>query len=205
MVHVDALSCLPWRAGPSTQRVLARRQAGWVHARRPRHEEAPRPAGPVTLESGRTSTTRLGVRHGLPVGVQIPARYGSVVSAFSSPRHRRRLTSARAVTMDTTRPTISAHHEQPKPDIVYMSESGRAGRVANGVANAMDERDARCTARSARRPPTAFRHGSARDGFPYSMLVAIIIRVGPDGLNTHVDEYFDRVLDPLHKQEPSRR
>src|SRR5215213_2911875 len=41
MVHVDALSCLPWRAGPSTQRVLARRQAGWVHARRPRHEEAP--------------------------------------------------------------------------------------------------------------------------------------------------------------------
>src|SRR6476469_341791 len=45
MVHVDALSCLPWRAGPSTQRVLARRQAGWVHARRPRHEEAPGPAG----------------------------------------------------------------------------------------------------------------------------------------------------------------
>ena len=130
MIHVDALSCLPWRAGPSTQRVLARRQAGWVHARRPRHEEAPRPAGPVTLESGRTSTTRLGVRHGLPVGVQIPARYGSVVSAFSSPRHRRRLTSARAVTMDTTRPTISAPHEQPKPDIVYMSESGRTGRVA---------------------------------------------------------------------------
>ena len=32
-------------AGPSTQRVLARRQAGWVHARRPRHEEAPGPAG----------------------------------------------------------------------------------------------------------------------------------------------------------------
>ena len=28
------------------------------------------------------------------------------------------------------------------------------------------------------------------------MLVAIIFRVGPDGLNTHVDEYFDRVLDP---------
>ena len=27
----------------------------------------------------------------------------------------------------------------------------------------------------------------------------------PDGLNTLVDEYFDRVLDPLHKQEPSRR
>ena len=90
-------------------------------------------------------------------------------------------------------------------DIVYMSESGRTGRVANGVANAMDERDARCTARSARRPPTAFLHGTARDGTPYSMLVAIIIRVGPDGLNTHVDEYFDRVLDALHKQEPSRR
>ena len=86
-----------------------------------------------------------------------------------------------------------------------MSESGRTGRVANGVANAMDERGARCTARSARRPPTAFLHGIARDGTPYSMLVAIIIRVGPDGLNTHVDEYFDRVLDPLHKQEPSRR
>jgi hypothetical protein len=30
------------------------------------------------------------VRHGLPIGVQIPARYGSVVSAFSSPRPRRR-------------------------------------------------------------------------------------------------------------------
>ena len=42
--------------------------------------------GPVTLESGQTSTTRLGVRHGLPIGVQIPARYGSVVSAFSPPR-----------------------------------------------------------------------------------------------------------------------
>src|SRR5258708_6404834 len=132
-------------------------------------------------------------------------RYGSVVSAFSPPRPRRRGTSARAMTMDTTRPTISAPHEQPKPDIVYMSESGRTGRVANGVANAMDERDARCTARSARRPPTAFLHGTARDGTPYSMLVAIIIRVGPDGLNTHVDEYFERVLDPLHKQEPSRR
>jgi hypothetical protein len=48
-------------------------------------------------------------------------------------------------------------------------------------------------------------HGTARDGTPYSMLVAIIIRVGPDGLNTHIDEYFDPVLDPLHKQEPSRR
>ena len=37
------------------------------------------------------------------------------------------------------------------------------------------------------------------------MLVAIIIRVGRDGLNTLVDECFDRVLDRLHKQEPSRR
>jgi hypothetical protein len=37
------------------------------------------------------------------------------------------------------------------------------------------------------------------------MLVVIIIRVGPHGLNTHVDECFERVLDPLHKQEPSRR
>jgi hypothetical protein len=44
-----------------------------------------------------------------------------------------------------------------------------------------------------------------RPRWEYSMLIAIIIRVGPDGLNTHVDEYFDRVLDPLHKQEPSRR
>jgi hypothetical protein len=69
----------------------------------------------------------------------------------------------------------------------------------------MDERDARCTARSARRAPTAFLYGAARDGTAYSMLVAIIIRVGPDGLNTHGDEYFDRVLDALHKQEPSRR
>jgi hypothetical protein len=69
----------------------------------------------------------------------------------------------------------------------------------------MDERGAGCTARSARRAPTAFLRGTARDGTPYSMLVVIIIRVGPHGLNTHVDECFDRVLDPLHKQEPSRR
>ena len=39
----------------------------------------------------------------------------------------------------------------------------------------------------------------------YTMSVAVIVRVGPDGLNTHVDEYFDRVLDPLYKQEPTRR
>jgi hypothetical protein len=30
------------------------------------------------------------VGHGLPIGVQIPARYGSVVSAFCSPCPRRR-------------------------------------------------------------------------------------------------------------------
>src|SRR6476659_3686560 len=107
--------------------------------------------------------------------------------------------------MDTTRPTISAPHEQPKPDIVDMSESGRTGRVANGVANAMDQRDARCTAISARRPPTAFLHGTAREWTAYSILVAVIVRIGHDGLNNHVDEDFDRVLDPLHKQEPSRR
>jgi len=57
------------------------------------------------------NTKRLEVRdQGLPIGVQISARYGSMVSAFSPPRHRRRWTSARAVTMDTTRPTISAPH-----------------------------------------------------------------------------------------------
>ena len=95
-------------------------------------------------------------------------------------------------------------HEQSKPDIVYMSESGRTGRVANGVANAMDERDARCNCEIGETAAHSIpaRH---RPRWEYSMLVAIIIRVGPDGLNTHVDEYVDRVLDPLHKQEPSRR
>jgi hypothetical protein len=108
--------------------------------------------------------------------------------------------------MDTTRPTISAPHEQPKPDIVYMSELGRTGQVANGVAKAVDEREARCTGRSARPPPTACPARTAHDGTPYSMRVAIIIRVGPDGLITRVDEYFDpAALDPLQKQEPSRR
>ena len=44
------------------------------------------------------------------------------------------------------------------------------------------------------------------EGAPYSMRVAIIIRVDPDGLITRVDEYFDPgALDPLQKQEPSRR
>ena len=95
-------------------------------------------------------------------------------------------------------------HEQSKPDIVYMSESGRTGRVANGVANAMDERDRTmyCEIGETAAHSIPARH---RPRWEYSMLVAIIIRVGPDGLNTHVDEYFDRVLDPLHKQEPSRR
>jgi hypothetical protein len=38
------------------------------------------------------------------------------------------------------------------------------------------------------------------------MRVAIIIRVGRDGLISRVDEYFDpAALDPLQKQEPSRR
>jgi len=38
------------------------------------------------------------------------------------------------------------------------------------------------------------------------MRVAIIIRVGRDGLITRVDEYFDpAALDPLHIQERSRR
>jgi ketosteroid isomerase-like protein len=38
------------------------------------------------------------------------------------------------------------------------------------------------------------------------MRVAIIIRVGRDGLITRVDEYFDpAALDPLQKQERSRR
>jgi len=43
------------------------------------------------------------------------------------------------------------------------------------------------------------------DSDMYTMSVAVIVRVRPDGLNTHVDEYFDRVLDPLYKQEPTRR
>ncbi|MBV8928001.1 MAG: nuclear transport factor 2 family protein [Mycobacteriaceae bacterium] len=44
-------------------------------------------------------------------------------------------------------------------------------------------------------------HGTARDGTPYSMRVAIIIAVGADGRITRVDEYFDpAALDPLNKQ-----
>jgi hypothetical protein len=63
----------------------------------------------------------------------------------------------RAGTMDSTRPTISAAHEQPIPDVVYMSELGPTGPVANGGATAVDERDPRCTGRSARPPPRACR------------------------------------------------
>jgi hypothetical protein len=52
--------------------------------------------------------------------------------------------------MDTTRPTISAPPEQPKPDIAYMSELGRTGQVAKAV----DEREARVLGdRRDRRPP----------------------------------------------------
>jgi hypothetical protein len=51
--------------------------------------------------------------------------------------------------MNTTRPTISAPPEQPKPDIAYMPELWRTGQVAGGIAKAVDEREARCTRRSA--------------------------------------------------------
>jgi hypothetical protein len=47
--------------------------------------------------------------------------------------------------MNTTRPTISARREQPKPDIAYMPELWRTGQVADGVAKAVEEREARCT------------------------------------------------------------
>jgi hypothetical protein len=57
--------------------------------------------------------------------------------------------------MNTTRPTISAPPEQPKPDIAYMSELWRTGEVAGGIAKAVDEREARCTRRSARSAPVA--------------------------------------------------
>jgi ketosteroid isomerase-like protein len=42
--------------------------------------------------------------------------------------------------------------------------------------------------------------GKARDGTPYSLRVGIIIRVGPDGLITRIDEYLDPAdLAPLLK------
>jgi hypothetical protein len=47
--------------------------------------------------------------------------------------------------MDTTRPTISAPPDKPKPDIAYMSELWRTGQVANGVAKSVFEREAQCT------------------------------------------------------------
>jgi ketosteroid isomerase-like protein len=41
-------------------------------------------------------------------------------------------------------------------------------------------------------------HGTAIDGTPYSMRVAMIIEVGADGLITRIDEYFDpAALAPL--------
>jgi ketosteroid isomerase-like protein len=51
-------------------------------------------------------------------------------------------------------------------------------------------------------------HGTGRDGTPYALRVALIIRVGADGLITHIDEYFDPAdLAPLRDQSagPSRR
>src|ERR1700731_4317486 len=106
--------------------------------------------------------------------------------------------------MDTTRPTISAPHEQPKPDIVYMSELGRTGQVANGVARRWTNGTHDVLGDRRDRRPQHVLHGTAHDGAPYSSRVAIIIRVGPDGLITRVDEYVDpAALDPLQKQEPS--
>ena len=44
-------------------------------------------------------------------------------------------------------------------------------------------------------------HGIARNGARYSIRVAMIIRVGADGLITHIDEYFDPAdLAPLRDQ-----
>jgi ketosteroid isomerase-like protein len=44
-------------------------------------------------------------------------------------------------------------------------------------------------------------HGTARDGTPYSMRVAMVVKVGPDGLITRIDEYFDpAALAPLRNQ-----
>ena len=49
-------------------------------------------------------------------------------------------------------------------------------------------------------------HGAARDGTPYSMRVAMIIGVGPGGLITRVDEYFDpAALAPLRAAAPLGR
>lgn len=49
--------------------------------------------------------------------------------------------------------------------------------------------------------------GTAHDGTPYSMRVAIIVWVGADGLITRIDEYFDpATLAPLRNQAaPSPR
>ena len=43
--------------------------------------------------------------------------------------------------------------------------------------------------------------GTARDGTPYSVRVAIIVAVGADGLITRIDEYFDpAAIAPLRNQ-----
>lgn len=47
-------------------------------------------------------------------------------------------------------------------------------------------------------------HGTARDGTPYDMRVGIIFKVGPDGLITAIDEYFDpAALESLNRQTRS--
>jgi ketosteroid isomerase-like protein len=50
-------------------------------------------------------------------------------------------------------------------------------------------------------------HGTAIDGTPYSVRVAIVVEVGADGLITRINEYFDpAALEPLRKQNiPSSR
>ena len=46
--------------------------------------------------------------------------------------------------------------------------------------------------------------GAARDGRPYEMRVGIFFKIGPDGLITAIDEYFDpAALAPLNNQTPS--
>src|SRR6476661_1771854 len=117
MVHVDAPSCLPWRLARSTQRVLARRQAGWVHARRPRHEEAPGPAGAghagvgtdIDHPTGRLVRQRLGLEAagravrqrgdaGSPSSCRWPLQPRSwLASPTASPRRWRPMTSLRRI------------------------------------------------------------------------------------------------------------
>ncbi len=84
--------------------------------------------------------------------------------------------------MDTTRPTISAPHEW----------SGRA-QMQRRTYRAINDTGAHLLG------------GTAHDETPYAVLVGTIVCVGPDGLNTGIDEYLDPALDPLQKQEPTRR